>query len=266
MKLFKVFRLLFAIKYRFLFRASLVIVDSKSKLVLGRHVKIAFSKVVVKNGNVIKFSDNCRVNHCVIGAINTERVCEIVIGSRCTFDKVQMQIEDNVHIGNDNHFSNGEEFSYQLITVGGPLRIGNNNFLKCRIWQRFGGILVIGDYNSINQRTELRSDEKIEIGSYNMISYDCNIWDTNTHNIYAPEIRRKIMHDNPEFIGIEIEKPKTIPVYIGDDCWIGRYVTVMKGACIGNRCVVGYHSFLFKGTYDDDTMIYTSHETKTFKI
>lgn len=260
-KVKKLFKLIISLKYKYLLYGSIVIVDHQSVLKIGRHVKIRSSKIVVKNGHELHISDKCVFKKCTVGAIAPNgKKCVARIGRENIFENVDLLIGNDVTIGNYNNFLN------EIITAGGPLTIGDHNFLKCRLWQRFGGELVIGNYNSINQRSEVRADESVHIGSYNMISYDCNIWDTNTHNIYPSEVRRAIMEEHPDFIGIETERPVTAPVYIGDDCWIGRYATLMKGCRLGNRCVVGYHSFLFKANLSDDTMAYTSYEMKTKKI
>lgn len=260
-KIRRLFRLLVCLRYKYLLSCSIVIVDKQSKLKVGRNVKIRSSKIVIKNGHILTISDNCTFKRCTIGAIATdEKKCVAKIGFDNVFENVELLIGNDVTIGNHNNFLN------ESITAGGPLNIGNHNFLKCRLWQRFGGNLVIGDYNSINQRSEIRADECVHIGSYNMISYDCNIWDTNTHNIYPPKVRRAIMEEHPDFIGIETERPITAPVYIGDDCWVGRFATLMKGCRLGNGCIVGFHAFLFNVTLPDNTMACTSYELKTKKI
>lgn len=258
--------MLVSIRYRYFLTGSLVIVDNESVLSTGKNVSIRNSKIVVKNGHEIHISDDCTIKDCVMGAIGKRKKCHVDIGKHCSFEHVEMVIDDDITIGSDNHFADGGEYSPEIITIGGPLTIGKNNFLKCRIWLRFGGSLTIGDYNSINQRSEIRADECVSIGSYNMISYDCNIWDTNTHNIYPAEVRRSIMHQNPEFIGIEVEKPITKPVRIGNDCWIGRYATVMKGCNIGDGSIVAFHAFLSNKTIEPGNMVYTHNELIIKKI
>lgn len=89
------------------------------------------------------------------------------------------------------------------------------------------------------ERTEIRCDHLIEIGDYNMISYECMIYDTNTHCLYTKEKRRDMTrHDFPR-IGQEYEKPVTSPVKIGNDCWIGKRAAILKGVTIGDECIVG---------------------------
>ena len=88
----------------------------------------------------------------------------------------------------------------------------------------------------------MRCDESISIGSYNQISYDINIWDTNTHNILPVEDRRRVAEEYFPYFGKETEKPITKPVIIGDDCWLGERVSILKGSIIGDEVIVGYNT------------------------
>lgn len=65
------------------------------------------------------------------------------------------------------------------------------------------------------------------------------IWDTDTHNMYKAEKRREITVDTFPRFGFETEKPRTKPVFLGDDCWLGKDVSILKGSTINNKCIVG---------------------------
>ena len=109
---------------------------------------------------------------------------------------------------------------------------------------RFGGNVEIGSYTNINSGSEIRSDESVIIGSYNQISYDVNIWDTNTHTIYKSEKGLKLRGNISLYFGYEIEKPLTSPIVVGDNCWIGERSSIMKGTQIGDNVIVGYNTML----------------------
>lgn len=104
--------------------------------------------------------------------------------------------------------------------------------------------MEIGSYTNINSGSEIRSDESVIIGSYNQISYDVNIWDTNTHTIYKSEKRSEITRKYFPYFGYEIEKPLTSPIVVGDNCWIGERSSIMKGTQIGDNVIVGYNTML----------------------
>ena len=46
------------------------------------------------------------------------------------------------------------------------------------------------------------------------------------------------------YFGYENSKPKTAPVVIGDDCWIGEKASLLKGSKLGNEVIVGYNCLL----------------------
>lgn len=113
-----------------------------------------------------------------------------------------------------------------------------------RVWVRFGGILNIGCYTNINSLSEIRCDELIKIGSYNQISYGVRIWDTNTHSVLSSDKRRRVTEEKFPYFGFESSKPATRPIYIGNDCWIGENVAILKGTNIKDGCIVGYGTLL----------------------
>ncbi len=126
-----------------------------------------------------------------------------------------------------------------ILISDGRLEVGNHNIIKANFWIRFGGFATIGDYNCINELTEIRCDERVEIGSFNLISYQCNIWDTNTHATYTlEEVEKKMVRDFPN-IGAEQIKPLSKPVSIGSNVWIGKRATILKGSQLHDSSRVG---------------------------
>lgn len=47
--------------------------------------------------------------------------------------------------------------------------------------------------------------------------------------------------------------PSSGKVYIGENCWFGENVTVLKGAHIGNNCIIGINSVVM-GKIPDDSV------------
>lgn len=143
-------------------------------------------------------------------------------------------------IGKDSQLVKGYQFLNPGISIdNGALVIGACNIIKADINIRFGGICSIGTYNAINEQTEIRCDESVSIGDHNMISYECMIYDTNTHVVYPPAVRRARNEADFPYIGIETEKPNTKPVVIGNDNWLGKRCAILKGCSIGNEVIVG---------------------------
>jgi acetyltransferase-like isoleucine patch superfamily enzyme len=70
------------------------------------------------------------------------------------------------------------------------------------------------------------------------------LWDTNTHCIYSSQERRHIAEKFFPNIGSEVETPKTLPMQIGNDCWIGKNVSILKGTTIEDEVIIGIGSIL----------------------
>lgn len=147
--------------------------------------------------------------------------------------------EGEMIIGKDSMLHQANNAMIPKIEISkGSLIIGDHNVIRADISIRYGGICKIGQYNCLNERTEVRCDDKIEIGDFNMISYECMIYDTNTHVMYPAEERRKLTKKDFPDIGCEYEKPVTKPISIGNDSWLGKRATVLKGCSIGNNAIV----------------------------
>jgi len=134
----------------------------------------------------------------------------------------------------------------RFLVTDGSIEIGKCSYVRSSVIVRFGGACSIGDYTTINHDSEIRCDERVSIGSFNMISYQCQINDTNTHNILPIAERRAQTLKEYSVMGGEHSKPPTKPVTITDDCWLGKGVTVLKGVTIGRGAVIGTRAVVTK--------------------
>ncbi|KAA6436762.1 acyltransferase [Dyadobacter flavalbus] len=225
--------IIYQLQYKYLFSGSIVIVKPGSSCYIERNVKIVNSKITVCSGSTLEIKKNTKINKAVL------------------------YVEGKLTVEPDCIIENGDSPGKATILIynGGLLEIDNNTRLRCKIWIRYGGKVKIGKYTNINEGTEIRSDDQIHIGDFCMISYNCVIWDTNTHNIYPDEERRKLTVNYYPKFGHEIEKPKTAKIYIGNDCWIGREAVILKGVTIKNSVVVGYRTMLSKGIIEDNKTV-----------
>ncbi|MBO6083696.1 MAG: hypothetical protein J6O90_01250 [Candidatus Methanomethylophilaceae archaeon] len=212
--------------------------DGDSRLNLKPGVRLDHVRIQIADGSCLTIAAGtilCDVDICIWNHSS------VSIGERCDIRTVRMVVENGkAEIGSDNHMSPGEKAEMPCINVShGSIFIEDHNNLKNTIWVRFGGVLHIGRFNCINEGTELRCDDSIRIGSFNMISYNCDIWDTNTHSRYTLEEKQEMFAGTFPKIGLEKVKPKTLPVVIGDGNWIGKYACILKGTRIGNNVSVG---------------------------
>jgi acetyltransferase-like isoleucine patch superfamily enzyme len=197
-------------------------VSECSELIIGKNVNLLNSEIKLTNKSSLTIDDNVTLTNYNINIDN-----------------------GTLTIGNNSMLEQGNQPMKPVITIlTGKLIIGNHNKIKSNILIKFEGNCTIGDYNSINEQTEIRCDEEISIGDFNMISYDCIIYDTNTHCIYEPKKRRSITKNDFPDIGAEQEKPMTKPIRIDNDCWIGKRAIVLKGSVLESNSILGTGSIL----------------------
>lgn len=203
--------------------------------------KCSGSKVRVLTGSIFTVASDVRILN---STVFVNRDSSLTLSEGVVLSGVNLYVKGHVTIGEHTHLSDGD---YTI--DGGCLIVGHHSKLTLRrIWVRFGGIVEIGDYTNINARSEIRSDESVQIGSYCQISYDINIWDTNTHNIYPAEKRRAIAKKYWPYFGKETERPATKPIVIGNDCWIGEKASILKNTTLGDGTIVGYNTLVSNRT------------------
>ena len=105
-----------------------------------------------------------------------------------------------------------------------------------------GAVIEIGDNVGISGAT-IYARSKIVIGSNTNIGGNVKILDNDFHPVDPNERLR----DNKEAIG-------TYPVCIGENCFIGCNVLILKGSKIGNNCVIGAGAVV-SGNFEDNCVI-----------
>lgn len=227
------------IKWSFIYKHTYFRVCNGSKTKIGKNVIIRNSRIIVTPGSTLEIGDNVRIENTTI-----------------SIDKGTCSIADYSLIGNT------KELLY-LNIESGELHIGHHSKIDVRrIWIRFGGKVNIGNYTNINAGSEIRCDESVTIGDYNQISYNVNIWDTNTHNILPVDERREIAEQYYPYFGKEIKRPSTSPVIIGNDCWIGQNTTILKGSQLNSEVIVGYNCVIAGKTIPYKTTVVTEIKLK----
>ncbi len=190
-------------------------------------------------------ADNSKITR---SNITLENDAQLIIGNNVTIDNYTIKIVEGIFIIGDNTQIIGikNTNSNSIFINKGSLSIANNCIIQSEFCVRFGGICNVDCYTGIMHGTEIRCDEQLMIGKYNMISYECMIYDTNTHCTYSIEKRRKLTTDSFPYIGLETEKPNTNPIFIGNDCWLGKRSVILKGVTIGDNSTVATNAVLTK--------------------
>lgn len=107
------------------------------------------------------------------------------------------------------------------------------------------GKMNIGDRVVINENTKIICSEKIIIGNDVLISWGCNIVDSNMHSIHSNDRLEDTRNARKEIeaktMGQHVDYSKIISssIIIKDKAWIGFNSTILKGVTIGEGAIVG---------------------------
>lgn len=122
---------------------------------------------------------------------------------------------------------------YKLI-YGKRVHFGKNfQFRKCFTLLLEGGEVSIGDNVFFNNSCTICAKQKITIGDGTIFGENVKIYDHN--HIYSSTD-----------ILIKHQGYTTSPIHIGNNCWIGSNVVILKGVTIGNNCVIGAGCVIYK--------------------
>lgn len=127
------------------------------------------------------------------------------------------------------------------------IQIGEGTHIRGEILTfAFGGEISIGSNTYIGEGTRIWSAEKILIGNNVLISHNCNIIDTDSHeidHIQRAEGFRNIVNGGHSIVKGNVE---TSPIVLGDYVWLSYNVNVLKGVVIGEGAIVGAGSVVTK--------------------
>ena len=104
------------------------------------------------------------------------------------------------------------------ITIGKGVCVWRDTLLAAS-----GGRIVIGDGVLFNNNCNIVSKEYIQIGE---------------HTVFGPNV---CLFDHNHIFNTEGVKDdyRTAPIEIGNRCWIGAGVIILKGVTIGDGCIIG---------------------------
>ena len=230
-------------KIKYLFSRTFFRIFPGADVKIGSNVTISRSRLVISAGASLTIASNV-----------------VIQDTEIYVEKGSFSIDESSILQGESIFKRAK-----VIINDGLVSFGNHSKVSCdRIWVRFGGSLSIGEYTNINRGSEIRCDESITIGSYNQISYQVKIWDTNTHGILSPSDRRRVAKQYYPYFGYEESKPETKPIIIGNDCWLGESVAILKGSCIGDRTIVGFQTTISGKTIPADSRVVQDVQLKVW--
>ena len=128
---------------------------------------------------------------------------------------------------------------FHIVGHNNTIRIGDNCIIGvgCSFWMEGDNIIVdIGDRCTFTRQVHLNAQEtsrRIIIGENCMFSNHITVRTSDSHPIYS-------IHDNER-----INPAKD--VIIGSNVWIAPDSKIMKGAVIGDNCIIGSNTIVNKG-------------------
>lgn len=225
----------------------------KSCIELGRSARFSLSsRIRLQRGTKLILGNHSSLD----GTVTLANGSRLTIGTRSVINRVDISGDGGcIDIGEANWWNAYSEKCRMRVQVrAGELRTENNVILDVgSLMVKPGAKMSFGEYASVGERTEIRAEAGVRVGAYTMISYDVSIFDSNTHSL-RPEDRRREVHTY--FSGpVELGKVRREPVAIGSDCWIGHSASILKGASLGDRCIVGTHAVVPAGNYPADSTL-----------
>ena len=196
---------------------NIFFIDNESKIIVGSNCTITNCVITLKEKSILEIGDNSNLNNSNIQLING-----------CL--KIFPNVIFNYHYA---------ERKNKIFIEKAEIILRNNVKLTgVSIYSRFNSYLDIGSFTGISPQSEIFCHEKIIIGNNVLIAEDVCIYDTNTHSLEPQERVDELKKSFP--LGLwDSVKPETKPIFIGNNCWIGKGATILKGAVVEDECVIG---------------------------
>jgi acetyltransferase-like isoleucine patch superfamily enzyme len=177
------------------------------------------------------------------------------------FHHIQVDaVQSNLEFGNYFFYQNDGLEILKCNLFKAKLVVGNNTRLQCSLNLNCAN-MTIGNNSFINKGTKISGSNSINIGDYVMISYDCLIFDNNSHALNYNLRRQEIDNGFPNGTQINlVTKPKSLPITIGNDVWIGERSTVLKGVTMHSKSVAASNTIVTKNV--DELMLVYGYPNK----
>jgi acetyltransferase-like isoleucine patch superfamily enzyme len=127
------------------------------------------------------------------------------------------------------------------IVIGDSVRISGKPGIGFSTKVHDNPVLIIGDNTFIGHGTSFAVAERVEVGANCYLASGVTIADNDGHPLSWVKRRQNMPPDVSE----------VRPVKIGNDVWIGRRASVLKGVSIGDRSIVGADAVVTKNVPSD---------------
>ncbi|OOM77955.1 putative acetyltransferase [Clostridium puniceum] len=162
--------------------------------------------------------------------------------------------EQYVEIGEKSILSKDFKMNYNSLSNEKHFILGSNSLLFCSlVFQKDSGLIEVGNRSYIANNTKLICVNKIKIGNDVLISWDCTIYDNDSHSVKWEERKYDVINminDYEKYGYINENKDwsnvTSKPIIIEDKVWIGFGVTILKGVTIGEGAIIAAKSLVTK--------------------
>ena len=217
---------------------SFIYFDKESIVSIEKGCKLIKSRIYF-NQSEIHFKGSAHFTNSVI----TVKQAHLTAGANFRCHQVQVGLYENTNFNCGNHV---------LIDGSRHKRAGLSAYASNINWQNNvthyahtvcqNGKFNVGDNVFFNQGTQMRCHVGLHFGNNILVSYDCIIFDTNTHSVSAADRRKEIENGYPNKsyqTKEDQEKVKKAPIHIGNDVWIGTRALIFKGTTLEDEVIVG---------------------------
>jgi acetyltransferase-like isoleucine patch superfamily enzyme len=259
------------IKGKFIFnRYSQITIDKQSNINIEGDFEIGFSSIILKNSSILSAkivlhnsAFELHKSQIILGndahfknsKVNFKQT-KLLAQEQFRFHGIEMTaLESFFEIGSYFFGQHLGENSLKWNFAKAKVLVGKNTRLQCAIHQN-DAYLTVGSNSFINSGTSISCINSIMIGNYVMISYDCLIFDNNSHALDYKIRRQETDNGFPNgTLPSTTTKPNNAPIAIFDDVWVGARSTILKGISIASKSVIASNTIVADNV-GELTMVY----------
>ena len=188
--------------------------------------------------------------------------------------KLPFAVSYHVHwknINKKNFIINNQNLKFASNRIGFGFSDGGfRESKKCLIAIKGNGKIIINGTIGFGQGIVLEAyDGDIEFGNNFRCNYSCTIHSENSFIKFGENISlgwnvTVKNYDGHNIVENNFVKPKSLPIDIGDHCWICSNSDILKGVRLGNDCVVAYKSIVTH-SFDGNNLLLAGCPAKKIK-
>lgn len=134
------------------------------------------------------------------------------------------------------------------------MKVGNKVVCRGIIRVESQGKLTIQDEVYVGDDVIISAANSVEIGRGTLLAHGVQIFDNTSHPIDWQQRKKHFKKLLGESISGAVAIPSE-PVYIGEYCWLGTGVVVLKGVSIGDRSIIGAGCIITKDVPPDTLVV-----------